>query len=120
MTGIEGESHDELGSDAGYRMLFEASPVPTWVYDAETLEFLAVNDAAVRHYGYSRAEFLEMRITEIRPEADVQALLASIRAGSVGRWVPEVWQHRVRDGTVIDVEITAGRIVWEGRDAALV
>ena len=61
-----------------------------------------------------------MRITEIRPEADVEALLESIRAGSVGRWVPEAWQHRVRDGTVIDVEITAGRIVWEGRDAALV
>ena len=50
--------------------------VPTWVYDAETLRFLAVNDAAVRHYGWSRAEFLEMRITEIRPEADVEALLA--------------------------------------------
>jgi len=120
VTGIEEESHGELGSDAGYRMLFEASPVPTWVYDAETLRFLAINDAALRHYGWSRAEFLEMRITEIRPEADVDALLESIRAGSVGRWVPEVWQHRVRDGTVIDVEITAGRIVWEGRDAALV
>ena len=120
MTGIDEESHGGLGSDVGYRMLFEASPVPTWVYDAETLGFLAVNDAAVRHYGYSRAEFLDMRITEIRPEADVRALLESIRAGSVGRWAPEVWQHRLRDGTVIDVEITAGRIVWEGRDAALV
>ena len=54
-------------------MLFDASPMPMWVYDAETLAFLAVNDAAVRHYGYSREEFLAMRIIDIRPPEDVPA-----------------------------------------------
>ena len=92
MTGIEEETHDELGSDAGYRMLFEASPVPTWVYDAETLRFLAVNDAAVRHYGWSRAEFLEMRITRSgrrptsrrcwRASAGARSAAGSRRSGS--------------------------------------
>ena len=49
LTGIEEEAERDLSGDAGYRMLFEASPLPTWVYDAETLQFLAVNEAAVRH-----------------------------------------------------------------------
>ncbi len=119
MARIE-EAEAGLGGEAGYRMLFEASPLPMWVYDAETLEFLAVNDAAVRHYGWSRDEFLTMRITEIRPHADVEALLAGIQAGSVGSPVRESWRHRVRDGSVIDVEVSAGRIEWEGRHAALV
>ena len=61
-------------------MLFEASPMPMWVYDAETLAFLAVNDAAVRHYGYRRDEFLAMRITDIRPPEDVPAMLDDVKA----------------------------------------
>ena len=120
MAGLEEEMQEGLSGDAGYRMLFEASPVPTWVYDAETLQFLAVNDAAVRHYGWSRDEFLAMRITEIRPADEVETLLKSIRGGSVGSHERETWRHQRRDGSVIDVEISAGRIVFEGRDAALV
>ena len=57
-------------------MLFEASPLPMWVYDSETLGFLAVNDAAVRHYGYTRQEFLGMTIKDIRPPEDVEGVLA--------------------------------------------
>ena len=120
MAGLEQETEDGLSGDAGYRMLFDASPVPSWVYDAETLQFLAVNDAAVRHYGWSRDEFLAMRITEIRPAAEVEALLEEIHGGSVGSHKRETWRHQLRDGTIIDVEISAGRIVFDGRDAALV
>ena len=121
MAGIEEDTVPGLSGDAGYRMLFESSPLPTWVYDAETLRFLAVNDAAVRHYGWSREEFLTMAITDIRPEADVAVLVAAIRDGSsFGSPERETWQHRLRDGTIIDVEVTAGRIVFEGRLGALV
>ena len=76
---IEEAGHD-LAGDARYRMLFESSPLPMWVYDAETLAFLAVNDAAVRRYGWSRDEFLTMSITEIRPRSEVERLLADIRS----------------------------------------
>jgi two-component system, cell cycle sensor histidine kinase and response regulator CckA len=108
-------------SEERYRMLFEASPLPMWVYDAETLGFLAVNDAAVRHYGYTRQEFLGMTIKDIRPPEDVDAVLASLRSsGGPGSPMPGTWRHRTRDGTIIDVEITAGRIRFEGRRAALV
>ncbi len=108
-------------SEERYRMLFEASPLPMWVYDAETLQFLAVNDAAIRHYGYTRQEFLGMTIKDIRPVEDVEAVLASLRrSGGPGSPMPGTWRHRKRDGSVIDVEITAGRITFEGRRAALV
>jgi two-component system cell cycle sensor histidine kinase/response regulator CckA len=117
---LDEDAHEGLSGDAGYRMLFEASPVPTWVYHARTLQFLAVNDAAVRHYGWTREEFLGMTITEIRPPDDVDTLLASIRDGSVGRPQRELWRHKRRDGSVIDVEISAGRIDFDGRAAALV
>jgi two-component system cell cycle sensor histidine kinase/response regulator CckA len=108
-------------SEERYRMLFEASPLPMWVYDAETLQYLAINDAALRHYGYTRNEFLGMTIKDIRPPEDVDAVLASLSAsGGPGSPMPATWRHRTRDGTIIDVEITAGRIVFEGRRAALV
>ena len=103
------------------QMLFEASPTPMWVYDADSLAFLAVNDAAIRHYGYSRAEFLAMTIKDIRPPEEVPRLLADVAdAGGPGSPAANTWQHQRKDGTLIDVEITAGRIDFQGRRAALV
>jgi PAS domain S-box-containing protein len=64
-----------LESEEEYRVLFDSNPHPMWVFDVETLAFLAVNDAAVRLYGYSRDEFLGMTIKEIRPLGEVPALL---------------------------------------------
>ncbi|HEX5782600.1 MAG TPA: PAS domain S-box protein, partial [Solirubrobacteraceae bacterium] len=108
-------------SEERYRLLFEVNPLPMWVYDAETLRFLAVNEAAVRHYGYARHEFLAMTITDIRPREDVEKLLADLQSrGGPGSPVPGTWRHRKKDGTVIDVEITAGKVTYEGRAAALV
>jgi two-component system, cell cycle sensor histidine kinase and response regulator CckA len=107
-------------SEARYGALFEQSPLPMWVYDAGTLEFLAVNDAAVRHYGYSREEFLQMRIVDIRPAEEVPALLGNLRREGPGSPIPQTWKHRKKDGTLIDVEISAGRVVFDGRDAALI
>ena len=102
-----------------YRLFFEANPLPMWCYDSESLRFLAVNDAAVRHYGWSRDEFLGMRITDIRPPEDVDALLSHIRERT-GSPQPGIWRHQRKDGSAIDVEITAGRVELDGRDAVLV
>jgi two-component system cell cycle sensor histidine kinase/response regulator CckA len=108
-------------SEERYRLLFEANPLPMWVYDAETLRFLAVNEAAIRHYGYTSAEFHAMTIAQIRPQEDVEALLADMQSrGGPGSPTPGSWRHRRKDGSVIDVEITAGKVVFEGRPAALV
>jgi two-component system, cell cycle sensor histidine kinase and response regulator CckA len=108
-------------SEERYRLLFEVNPLPMWVYDAETLRFLAVNEAAVRHYGYTRQEFLGMDITDIRPREDVETLLTDLQArGGPGSPTPGTWRHQKKDGTLIDVEITAGKVTFEGRRAALV
>ncbi|HKG58288.1 MAG TPA: PAS domain S-box protein [Pyrinomonadaceae bacterium] len=107
-------------SEAQYRLLFESNPQPMWVYDLTTLRFLAVNDAAVRHYGYSRAEFVDMTIKDIRPPEDVQLLEDYLSADSSDPGPAGEWRHRKKDGTVINVEITSNRLTFGGRAAEFV
>src|SRR5690348_11592344 len=79
-TSMPGDSDSRAGeqAEARYRLLFEKSPVPMWVFDRDTLAFLEVNDAAVQHYGWSREEFLRMTIRDIRRSDDVAAVVASV------------------------------------------
>ncbi|MDQ1699144.1 MAG: hypothetical protein QOG34_1007 [Frankiaceae bacterium] len=107
-------------SEASFRLLFAANPQPMWVYDLSTLEFLEVNEAAVRHYGYSREQFLGLLITDIRPGEDVAPLLDGLAGGSAGRSETDSWRHLLADGRIIDVEITSHRLEFAGHDAVLV
>ncbi len=91
-----------------------------WVYDLETLRFLEVNDAAIALYGYSREEFLTMRITDIRPPEDVARLLEHVAAGRPRLQKSGEWRHRHKDGQLIDVQITSHTLTYAGRRAALV
>jgi PAS domain S-box-containing protein len=104
-----------------YRLLFEHNPQPMWVYDLDTLRFLAVNDAAIQHYGYSREEFLAMTIKDIRPAEDIPALLDTI-ARSPGKGVdtPGVWRHRTKDGRLIYVDIVSHPLPFGSRRGKLV
>ncbi len=106
-------------SEEWYRLLFDANPLPLWVYDIETLAFLAVNDAAVKHYGYSREEFLRLRITDIRPEEDVPKVLAAARAPNRPDFEGGVWRHRTKDGRTILVEVVTHAITVLDRPARL-
>jgi len=98
--------------------LFELLPQPAWVFDVETLRFLAVSGAAVRAYGYSREEFLAMTIEQIRPPGEISALRAHLH----GRENPKrtEWTHRRKDGTVFSVQISAVPVTCQGRAAELV
>ena len=107
-------------SEAQYRLLFESNPQAMWVYDLATLRFLAVNDAAVRHYGYSRAEFLDMTIKDIRPVEDVPLLEKYLASGSPELDHAGEWRHKKKDGTVITVNVTANRVNFGGREAEFV
>ncbi|HRA88639.1 MAG TPA: histidine kinase dimerization/phosphoacceptor domain -containing protein, partial [Planctomycetaceae bacterium] len=107
-------------SDARYRQLFDSNPQPMWVYDLETLVFLAVNDAAIQHYGYTRDEFLAMTIKDIRPPEDIPALLESIKHIPAGIDKAGIWRHRLRSGALINVEITSHSLHLDGRLADLV
>ena len=107
-------------SEASFRMLFANNPRPMWVWDIESHFFLEVNQAAVDHYGYSREEFLAKRVTDIRPEEDVPALLDTVHDLLPTLNKAGTWRHRLKDGRIIDVDITAHRLAFGGRDAILV
>ncbi len=91
-----------------------------WVYDVSTLAFLAVNEAAIRHYGYARDEFLAMTIEDIRPVGELARLRASIANAPDGLEASGNWTHRRKDGELIDVEISSHPIDVDGRAARLV
>ncbi len=107
-------------SEERHRKLFENNPHPTWVFDRETLRFLAVNAAAVGKYGYSRDEFLAMTVKDIRSPEDVPALLEAVGALGDGNESNGTWRHRTKDGTVIDVENTSYALTFFGRPARVV
>jgi PAS domain S-box-containing protein len=106
-------------SEERYRLMFDSSPLPMWVYDKKTLTFLAVNEAAVRLYGYSREEFAIMTVAAIRLPEDLPRLLA-FTAGKPSFDEGNLWRHRKKDGSIITVEINAHDIQFEEKPARLV
>jgi PAS domain S-box-containing protein len=123
-TRLYGYSSDEMltrdvttlrESERQYRLLFENSPQPMWVYELATLRFLAVNDAASRHYGYAREEFLGMTLEDIRPAEEVPALLSALSELDGEPRVKQLRRHRKKDGTLIEVEATPTRSPSAGR-----
>ena len=110
-----------LEQEASFRLLFEGNPLPMWVYDAETLAFLEVNEAAISHYGYSHAQFLRMSIAEIRAPQEIPPLLADVEEQCQAVQPSSGQQrHSKRDGQLIDVEIVAHTLALRGRPAVLI
>ena len=107
-------------SESRYRLLFEANPQPMWVFDRDTLAFLAVNHAAVVRYGYSREEFLAMNLRDIRPPEDVAEFLEHTRASSPVPHTDGPWRHCRKDGSILIVEIASHPIQFGNANASLV
>ena len=113
-------------SEKRYRMLFERNPLPMVAYDRDTLHILDVSDAMVVRYGYSRDELRSMSITELVPAEDVEVLLSYI-ANTPDGSRPEFAQwpggypehHRLKDGTLIDIEVTSNNIDLDGRECRI-
>jgi PAS domain S-box-containing protein len=103
-------------SEERYRLLFERNPLPMYVVERATRRFLAVNEAAVAAYGYSREEFLTRSVPDLEPPADRAAAEGLPAAG--GRRVTR--RHRRRDGSMLDAEVTADVVTFDGRPARLV
>ena len=102
-----------------YLSLFHLNPEPMWVYDVDTLRVLDVNEAAIQRYGYSRSEFLELTIKDLRPEDDVPKFLELTRdLPNYDRSGP--WRHRLKNGTTIQVLITSHSVNFSGMDARVV
>ena len=111
---------DLKNREASFRLLFEHNPVPMFVWAEESRRFLAVNDAAIAHYGYSREQFLAMTILDIRPEEERRRFLEGLARGSPIYPEGRVWHHSRADGSIIEVAIYAHRLTYDGQSAALV
>jgi PAS domain S-box-containing protein len=112
------QGHPSVQLEDQYRVLFEVNPTPMMIYDVVTLRFLEVNAAAIAEYGYSREEFLELRVRDIRPPEDVRQFLQMLRqvdgAGFRGRW-----RHLRKDGSLIFVLIHSTPITFHQRAARM-
>ncbi len=104
-----------------YLNLFNMNPLPQWVFDLDTLSFLDINEAAVRHYGYSREEFLSMTIRDIRPIEEVASLEKILNhSRERGIFNQSLVRHQKKSGEVIRVNVEGNAIQFEGKNARLV
>lgn len=108
-------------SEKQYRLLFENNPQPMWVFDRNTFSFLAVNEAALRHYGYSREEFLRMNVLDLQPKRGVTPGVKALRRHR-SRELPqsESVTQRKKDGTLIVADTAQHPVNFRGVDATLV
>ncbi len=117
---IEQRTKELEESQSKFEFLFADTPLPLFLYDCETLQYLEVNQAAISLYGYSRQEFLEMKVTDLRPEEDVPQLIARMQQISSDLELLGTWRHRLKNGRIIYVEISTRSLDWHGRNARLV
>ena len=106
--------------EGSLQLLFEDNPIPIWVFDRGSLRFLAVNQAAIEHYGYTREEFLSKSIVELRPAEDVKAFLHVVGTGESSYRTGRTWRHIKADGSLIDIVAYSKRIDYDGSPALMV
>lgn len=114
---------DSLGD---FSMLFHNNPTPMWIYELPTLRIMKVNDAALKHYGYSEEEFLSMTIRDIRPRLDI----AKFNNYLYQKAIPEsslqgfnhagVWKHIDKKGDIVYAEITGHEIKYDNHSCRII
>jgi len=109
-------------SEQKYQNLFDTSPLPKWIYDLETLRFLEVNKTALRHYGYSREEFLSMTIYDIRPKEEIPRVKQGLQSLKNKRGIIQfgVYTHQKKNGSLIEMDMSGHRIDYEGRKCLMI
>lgn len=102
-------------SEEKYRLLFYNNPLPMWMVTIPDLKIIDVNDAAIKQYGYSREEFLQLSTKDLRPAEDVDNFLKEVDKMEPGVINIRAWRHKKKDGTIIQVETYSHQIMYEGR-----
>ena len=111
--------HALRDSEERYRLLFESTPQPIWVYNEETLAFLAVNEAATRTYGFGRDEFLTMTIKDLGAcEVIPTPIMSGTHADDLV--ISRPLRHQTRDKKTIYVELSSHPVVFDGKNSRLV
>ena len=107
--------------EESFRLLLEKNPLPMWVYDNESLRFLAVNEAAIEHYGYGEDEFLAMTVLDIRPPEERQKMREFVERGETAtNKTDRIWRHLKDNNTEIEVAIYTKDLPFEGHAASVV
>jgi len=118
MTDVTSAKEAEIAlreSEELHRALFESSPIPTWMFDVESLRFLRVNEAMLALYGYTHDEMMSMTVLEIRPPEEIPQFLERLATIGPGRQDLGVWRHKKKDGSLIKVEISTHTLTLNGR-----
>ena len=106
-------------SESKYKLLFDSSPMPMWMFQRPSLDFIAVNNAALEHYGYTREEFMQLNSMHIRPEEELERYLAFTRT-DITESYQGIWQHRKKSGEIILVEVHAHDVTYNNQIVRLV
>jgi PAS domain S-box-containing protein len=117
---LQPEAQKEHQSELRFRVLFSGNPYPMWIFDCSTLALLDVNEAALKQYGYTREEFLNLSAADLRPPEEVPRFLSIIRRANHGYQVRGTWRHRRKDGSCLYVEVGVFRFAEDGNPRELV
>ena len=91
-----------------------------WLLDNETLKFLDVNEAAIKHYGYSRQDFLSMTAMDIRPPEDRSKFTEFWHNNNKYPYSAGIWRHLKKDGTIINAEVFVDETIAENKVSRLI
>ena len=119
LTLMENQLYSAKWQSEQYRLLFDSNPHPMFIYNAKSLAFLLVNDAALAQYGYSRAEFLDMTVAKLHDLATVTGIERLLTNTVSPVRVSGPWTQRRKDGSEFQAEMSSHAIDFEGRDARL-
>jgi PAS domain S-box-containing protein len=103
-----------------YKLLFENNPMPMWIISTDTLDVLDVNKAAVKHYDFSKEEFLKLNAIDLRPKEDIEKYMTWVIERNHENEHAGIWRHKKKDGTLIIVDVIAQDILYQGQQARLV
>ena len=107
-------------SESMFRLLFSHTPLPMWVFDTETLQFLQVNEATTKAYGFSETEFRGMTVRDVRPDSDAPSFAAHIEEWKQDGRHQGHWQHKRKDGKCFEVDVISHKLEYAGRSVRLV
>jgi diguanylate cyclase (GGDEF)-like protein/PAS domain S-box-containing protein len=110
---------EQVTREESFQLLFDSSPVPMWVIDRESLGFMAVNDAALACYGYSREQFMAMTVPQLRPADDRDRFGQFLRRLDPVQFHENIGQHVTADGGLIDISVCSRALTYAGRAARL-
>ncbi len=118
--GVRVDITDLKRREASFRLLFEGNPVPMWVMDQSTLGLVDVNAAAIRHYGYTRDEFLAMTLLDIGHAEDREKMRTAAGSPEAQFSSGKTWRHLRADGSIVEVGIFSEHLNYQGQPAILV